>query len=96
MKTLLVVCNLISCLSVFAAERSRSEVSFENFQLTGELSHGHAAFVLTALATVEHPGHATLALLGGPVALTRLDPTQKWQLRESGGKFMTQFGKNPD
>jgi hypothetical protein len=98
MKTLLVVCNLISCLSVFAAERSRSEVSFENFQLTGELSHGHAAFVLTALATVEHPGHATLALLGGPVALTRLDPTQKWQLRESGGKFMAQFehsGKIP-
>ena len=53
--------------SLFAAD---APPSLRDFKLTGNLSHDHAAFTLTATAHVENTKGGTLDLLSGTLALT--------------------------
>ena len=57
-----------------------SGITLSDFKLTGDLGGDVAAFTLTANAMVGDAKGGSLELLSGPVALTSLDPKQKWQL----------------
>ena len=78
---------LTSCSTTTTTQKSApaktlpaSGVTLSDFKLTGDLGGDVAAFTLTANALVGDAKGGSLELLSGPVALTSLDPKQKWTL----------------
>ena len=57
-----------------------SGITLSDFKLTGDLGGDVASFTLTATALVGDAKGGSLELLSGPVALTSLDPKQKWEM----------------
>jgi hypothetical protein len=71
----------------------RAGVSLEDFKLTGDLSGETAAFTLTAIAKVEDAHGGSLQLVSKPVALTSLDPRQKWNMAVDQNGFIAKFDR---
>ncbi len=74
--------------SGFAA---RAEITLRDFNLTGNLGTDAAAFTLTATAQVDDSKGGALQLLAGPVALTSLDPRQRWHMDTDTDRFVARF-----
>src|SRR5258708_3146677 len=98
MKTLLAL-----LISTFLAATARTQtpatdVTLEDFKLTGEFNGDQAAFTLTATARVENSKGGSIQILAGSVALTELGPHQNWRLRSDQNRYIAVFdrrGKYP-
>ena len=104
MKHLLTICAILACLAAPAATKPDSGEILEDFQLTGELTGGHAVFTLNALARVTESRGGSLELLRGAVGLIHFNANPRWRLEarrvefevlfDRGGKFPVQLKFN--
>lgn len=69
-------------------------VMLEDFKLTGDLSGDVAVFTLTANARVDDAKGGTLELVNGAVALTGVDPRQRWKMVSGPDSFSAQFDRS--
>jgi len=69
-------------------------VTLSDFKLTGDLGGEAAAFTLTGTARVDDAKGGALELLSGPVALTSIDPRQKWHWENDHGRFLARFDRS--
>jgi len=83
---------LAVCIALFSLP-ARAGVPFENFKLSGNLGGDTAAFTLTGDARVDDAHGGSLTLVSGPVALTSLDPRQKWKLETNLKSFTARFDR---
>jgi hypothetical protein len=93
MKQLLAICTILACLSAPAATKPDSGVVLEDFQLTGELTGGHAMFTLNALARVTEARGGSLELLRGAVGLIEVNTNPRWRLKAEAGRFQILFDR---
>ncbi len=92
MKTKIVVALFFALL--LAASRAVAGITLTDFKLTGDLGGELAAFTLTATAKVEDRNGGTVELLNGPVALTGMDPRQRWQMVSTPENFSAKFDRS--
>jgi hypothetical protein len=87
---------VFSCALLFASVfgAAAGGITLSEFKLTGDLGGEAAAFTLTASAKVENAKGGALELLSGPVALTGMNPKQKWQMDVDQGRFIARFDRS--
>ncbi len=78
-------------LSIREKDSDLRQVTFEKFQLTGELKDQFATFVLTGEAIVNNPEGGTMMVLSGDAALTKV-PTNA-ELILDHGRYILRFPK---
>ena len=92
MKTTIV---LLCCalLGFTAARVWADDIVLQDFNLTGDLGGEAAAFTLTGTVKVGDARGGALELISGPVALTSLDPRQKWRMTAEPNRFTARFDR---
>jgi hypothetical protein len=94
MKTKIVFSIVCTLLSLAASRAVAGGITLTDFKLTGILGGDVAAFTLTANAKVDDSRGGTLELLSGAVALTSLDPRQKWTMDAGLNRFIARFDRS--
>src|SRR5262245_4502400 len=69
------------------SESVSAPITVRDLKLTGDLSHDHAAFTLTAIVKVDSAKGVSLELLSGAVALTDLGAHPRWRIRTSQDRY---------